>query len=429
MRLGGFIRYGPLQMSSILRKKYEVNWEILDVLLGGKSIIDTQDGLTGFPIHTAEDADRFLKSYGYDLSDPIESAEALGNFHEAINFIRSHFLRPENPEGLDVEIPRKILELTDVRDLILYSCFMHPGQMRDSMGTNLRNWACSVLKVIHAIAHIDKDVRSAYFTDIQQQIFDEYYKLILRDEDGNLFLGKEKDDPLKVDLVGFETKPKKSRDSTLLKLLHKPESVADDIFDRVGIRFVTKNRLDAFRVVKYLKDAMVVMPANIKTSRSRNSLIEFSYLQETIDAFLKKLDDGEEIQEEDLAQNVEDWNPAPQYEDPSNPHSSEFYRAIQFTARKLIKLKNPLYEEIRELKKATREAGVDEEIAGRFDRLDLSYLQREVRFFYPYEVQVLDEKSADENEKGKSAHSEYKKAQLLTALRRVMGSLVDDLTP
>jgi hypothetical protein len=37
----------------------------------------------------------------------------------------------------------------------------------------------------------------------------------------------------------------------------------------------------------------------------------------------------------------------------------------------------------------------------------------------------MDEASAEENERGRSAHSEYKKAQVQTALRRVMGALVD----
>ena len=53
----------------------------------------------------------------------------------------------------------------------------------------------------------------------------------------------------------------------------------------------------------------------------------------------------------------------------------------------------------------------------------MKYLQREVRFFYPFEVQVVDQHSNEENEKGRSAHSEYKRAQVQTALRRVMGSL------
>jgi hypothetical protein len=37
----------------------------------------------------------------------------------------------------------------------------------------------------------------------------------------------------------------------------------------------------------------------------------------------------------------------------------------------------------------------------------------------------VDKQSSEENEKGKSAHSEYKKAQVLTAMKRVMKGFVD----
>src|SRR5208282_349991 len=100
-------------------------------------------------------------------------------------------------------------------------------------------------------------LRSPHFSDIQQQIFDRFYKLIHRDAEGKLFLSDHsgeqsvQEDPLRVRLVAFETKPKKSRDSIILKLLHKPENVAEDIFDRVGIRFTTFTPLEALRVVKY----------------------------------------------------------------------------------------------------------------------------------------------------------------------------------
>ena len=52
-------------------------------------------------------------------------------------------------------------------------------------------------------------------------------------------------------------------------------------------------------------------------------------------------------------------------------------------------------------------------------------IAREIRFFYPFEVQLMDRQSYDENERGRSAHSEYKKSQIQTAMRRVMGNLVD----
>ncbi|MBS1962988.1 MAG: TIGR04552 family protein [Bdellovibrionales bacterium] len=405
-----------------LRKLNDFRWDVFDIIIGGKSSIDSREG---FSVGNAEDAGRFLLSYGFDLANPIEAAEALGHFHEALNFIRKYFLAPENADGLRIEVPRKILELTDVRDLFLYASFNSPGQQRDSQGMLLKNWSCSILKVMHTIAHIDQDLRVGYFAEIQKQILDRFYRLIQRDEKGSLYFGTGPDDESKIALVEFQTKPKKSRDSTLLKLLHKPENVAEDIFDRVGIRFVTTKAIDALRIVKYLKDQMVVMPPNIKPSRSRNTLIDLESFRSELAESLRRLDSGEytetqfELAVEEAAR--------PPIVSPDNPHTSEFYRSIQFTCRQLIKLRNPLYGDLKELKAIGKKdgEGVSEELAKLIEKIDLKNIQRDVRFFYPYEIQVVDIRNHEQNERGRSAHSEYKKAQLQTAMRRVMGALAD----
>lgn len=403
-----------------LRSKYDFRQDVLDIIISGKSALDS---LNAFQIQTLEEAGTFIESYGYDWENPIQKAEIFGIFHEAMDFIRKNFLQPDNPDGLRLEIPRKILELSDVRELFLMASSYYPGQTSDTTGVLLKNWACSLLKVMHTIAHIDKDLRATYFPDIQKQIFDRFYKLVHRDADERLFLGEKEDDPMRIDLVTFETKPKKSRDSIILKLLHKPENVAEDIFDRVGIRFTTHTPLDALRVIKYLKDKMVIMPPNIKPSRSRNTLVQVDHFRTQLSEVLGKA----EKNEIDEAQLIAILSQAaqPTVANPENPHSSEFYRAIQFTCRQLIRLYHPLYDDLKELKNLVKTKVPNDEIVKTVERLDLKHVQREIRFFYPFEVQVVDKKSADENEKGRSAHSEYKRAQVMTAMNRVMGSLMD----
>ncbi len=408
------------QQQDLFNRRYELRWDEFETIIRGKSAIDINHG---FHLKNLADVDRFIKSYGYQLDHPIESAEAFGNFHEALNFIRKYFLQPENPDGIKAEIPRKILELTDVRDLFLLASLAYPGQTSDTQGTLLRNFACSTLKVMHTIAHMDQDIRASHFADIQKQVFDRFYRMIQRDSEGKLFLGEKPDDPMRVDLHAFETKPKKSRDSTLLKLLHKPENSAEEIFDRVGIRFVTHNRIDTLRVIWFLKERMVLLSPNIKPSRSRNSLINLEGLEQTWDQWLKRRPEYATDQEWVAA--VEASVGAPQSQD--NPHSSRFYRAIQFTARQLVKQKNPIFDELKELKAKAKARSVDspdDDLVKMVDRMELKNVQREVRFFYPYEVQLVDFQSFEENEKGKSAHSEYKKSQLQTAMKRVMGPLM-----
>ncbi len=406
-----------------LQKRYRFRWEFLDAIVGGKSLIDTPLSPAGFSLRNAEDADDLLRAYGYNLEDPIERAEVFGNFHEALNFVRKNFLQPENPDGLKLEIPRKILECTDIRDLLLMVGFAYPGQRADVFGAQLRDWACSLLKVMHVIAHLDKDIRTSYFTEIQKQILDRFYRCVQRDETGQLYLGIRADDALRVDLIGFESKPKKSRDSMLLKLLHKPENAAEELFDRVGIRLITRTRVDALRVIKLLKDEHLIMPANIKPSRSRNTLLDLERARRVATPFLSELE-KETITEDQFLLELENALKVPEPQGAENPHTSQHYRSLQFTARHLVKLTNPLYDDLKSLKTVVKSTpGLDEAVRLRIEALDLKYVQKEVRFFYPYEVQIVDNASHEENQKGRSSHSEYKRAQVLTALKRVMGNL------
>jgi uncharacterized protein (TIGR04562 family) len=165
------------------------------------------------------------------------------------------------------------------------------------------------------------------------------------------------------------------------------------------------------------------MPPNIKPSRSRNTLIDLEDFRVRMTAVMERAEKGE-ITEPELVTELEAAAHAPRV-NPDNPHSSEFYRAIQFTCRQLIKLQNPVHSTLSELKALTKSKTLDEDLQRVVDKIDLKQLQREIRFFYPFEVQIVDAKSDEENEKGRSAHSEYKRAQLQTALRRVMGNLVD----
>ncbi|MBI2606324.1 MAG: TIGR04552 family protein [Deltaproteobacteria bacterium] len=429
------------------RKKYEFDWQILDVIIGGKSAIDNASGLF---LKTPEDAVHFLECYGFDLENPIEKAELFGNFQESIQFIRHYFLRPENPEGLDLEIPRKILEITDITQLLTMAsagggsgavspaaAVVGAGHAAPVVGGashaapqfgaagHAALWACSVIKLMHTINHMDKDLGAYYFTDVQKQILDRFYKFIHSDEASHVFLGKDARDPDRVDLVLFESKPKKSRDSVILKLLHKPENVAEDIFDRVGIRFVTRNRLDSLRVVKFLKERYVIMPANIKPSRSRNTLIDEALIADELPRLLALVEEGG-ISASELDARIAGlfMKNDIRLDGPDNPHTSKHYRSIQFTGRQLIKFKNPIYDELKALKKAVKGKTCPDEIVKIADRLDLGNIQKETRFFYPFEVQIYDEASHKENLAGRSSHSNYKRSQIRTAMRRVLGPLM-----
>lgn len=397
-----------------LEEKWKIGERVLDVLISGTSFLDSKEGFLG-SFRNLDDAEQFLEAYGFDLNDPIERAELHGTLQEALLFIRNYFLKPQASTGLTLEIPKKFFEMTDIRELLLLAgSQQHP---------DLRNWACAILKVVHTISHIDRDMRTHYFSDIQMQILDRFYRYLHRDEEQRLYMGRSPSDPYRVNLVEFQVKPKKARDSTLMKLLHKPGSVAEELFDRVGVRIVTKNRVDSIRAVQFLEANNIVVPANIKPSRSRNTLIDISRFRNSLKtegprAFSNELTESEFIQRLEMSG-------YPNSSAADNPFSSEHYRAIQFTCRQLIKIKNPLSEHIRNLKATTRGMDLGPEIMSAIERVDQKYIQRVTRFFYPYEVQVMDELSYLENEKGRSAHAQYKQAQQKAAMIRVMGALAN----
>lgn len=389
--------------------------DVMDLMLRGRSVIDSHHGL---PIRAHAAADEFLLKYGYNLENPVESAEVMGNYREALRFIKKYFLKPENPDGAALEIPKIFFELADVRELFLWA-------VDKSLDHVVRTrWACAILRAIHAISHLDKDLRHDYFAEIQKQIFDRFYKEIHTAEE-RLYLGKPSD-PDAVALVRFQTKPRKSRDSVILKLLHKKETLAEDVFDQIGVRFVTKTRVDVVRVLKYLRDRYIVMSMNIRPSRSRNTLIDAKLYRRTWREVEQAVLRGEfrnkewvnEILEGALSRGYADAPGAGE-----NPFTSGSYHSIQFTCRQLIKYRNPIYDDIKSLRALLKTSG-DPGIKRLLERLDLSALTKEQRFFYPFEVQLFDQRAHDEAEGGRASHAAYKAAQTKQAMKRVLGQLL-----
>ncbi|MEK7690412.1 MAG: TIGR04552 family protein, partial [Bdellovibrionota bacterium] len=186
----------------------------------------------------------------------------------------------------------------------------------------------------------------------------------------------------------------------------------------------TRTRLDAVRVVKFLRDQNILIAPNIKPSRSRNTLVDTQALKEEVQRLISS-GAWTSMNDIDFDQTLDDVAHLQRVNRDGNPHTSLHYRAIQFTARQLIKVVNPIYEDVRELKAVARQKPLPEEAAKILERMNLRYSQRDIRFFYPFEVQITDQKSAQENEAGLSSHVEYKRSQVATAMKRVMGSLTD----
>ncbi|MBC96200.1 MAG: hypothetical protein CME63_00480 [Halobacteriovoraceae bacterium] len=408
------------------RPKYLSNflfdWESMDVVIGGRSALDSKFFIG--PMTDIETVERFLSGYGLDANDPVARAELFGNFQEAIQFIRRYFLKEGNPDGLDLKVPNSIVMITDISELFL----MATGN-KDNMSREETFWAEIVLKVMHTILHVDKDLRSSYFSEVQKQIFDKFYKYLHREEENLYFANKlTQDESSRIELVDFETKSKKTRDSVIIKLLHKAENVAEELFDRVGVRIITKSRFDTLRVIKFLVENYIVIPHNIKPSRSTNSLFDIKAFKERHTNLLK-FALRNDLTEEKFLEAVEREIMESSFSNPSsvrdkNSHSLSAYQAIQFTCRQLIKYKNPFMQEFINVRNTAKEQK-DNELSKKILAMDYSLIARDVRFFYPYEVQIVDEHAHRINSEGEASHLEYKKNQVLAAMKRVFGPLLE----
>lgn len=396
--------------------RYLFDWESLDVVVGGMSALDSKYFIG--PMSDSASVERFLVGYGLDANDPVARAELFGNFQEAIQFIRRYFLKEGSKDGINLKIPNSIFMITDISDLFL----MATGNKEDGNHED-RLWAEIVLKVMHTILHVDKDLRSSYFSEIQTQIFDRFYKYLFR-EGESLYFAQKKSDSFRIPLVDFETKSKKTRDSVIIKLLHKAENVAEELFDRVGVRIVTDTRFDSLRVIKFLIENYAIIPHNIKPSRSTNSLVDLEALKKR-HAHLIRSALRKNLSEEKFLEKLDKEVQACSFKngkDERNSHSLSGYQAIQFTCRQLIKYKNPFLQEFIELRK-TAKSQKEEELSKKILGMDYSHIARDVRFFYPYEVQIVDKAAHQINTEGEASHGEYKKLQVQTAKKRVFKNL------
>ena len=341
-------------------------WSTFRAVVGGTSAID----VPRLNLRTPEDAAAFLECYGYRVDDPGQAQDLESVRTAAWEFIEQELL----PPGLIP--PQSLRGEVDVASILLLAS----APPVDA----LQRWACALLRVMHTFAHVRSPFAERYAEEIRQQIVARFEPHVFG-SGTDLRLG---DGPDAVPLVRFEVREVKPLTSVALKLLHKVENVAADIFDRVGVRFVTPDRMDALLVVRYLRVHNVTMFANIKPSRTRNGLVDMVWLERMLDD-LGGASEAEQLARLRPALSVQPYPPATAS---GNLHSALDYRSIQFTCRQQIRVPDGLGGHL--------------------------------RFFFPYEVQIMDKESWARTRAGLASHVEYKRRQRETVRQRVLGTLL-----
>ncbi|HNT27824.1 MAG TPA: TIGR04552 family protein [bacterium] len=359
--------------------------ELMDVVLSNKSFID----INGLSIESPEEAHLYLKNYGYDLDNAVHAEQVRSILNEAKSFIQTYLL--EDPEGQTptLVIPPNVLWEDDPRNFLLMAS--------DRTRSITQRWACAVLRVAHTITHVENDLSKYFFQGIKKQIFARFMTHLNVNNKGEYFIGR---GPNQIRLKLFEMKSEKTKESLIMKLLHKKENVTADVFDRVGVRIVTNDKLDVLLVLKYLAENHVISFANIKPSRTRNNLID---LEKFLEGLVRFKDEDltnwseEQVREYFKPYLVFDKEKAREQEElirENNPYSSTQYTSIQLTARQLITIQDPF-------------------------SINLAY-----KFFFPFEIQILDHESFVESRTGRASHDEYKKSQIVSVRQRVLENVL-----
>lgn len=393
--------------------RHDFSWEILRFILEGSSPID----LPALALMNREEAGQFLLHYGYDLEDE-EDREVAWRVHlEAVAFIKRYFsVDPSDPKESPLVVPGEVERPNDLRDLLVWA------SERD--GTERQAWACAVLRLMHTISHVNHTMRTEFFPEIKRQILDRFKQHVHQDSDGKLSLGR---GPLSVPLLGIYYKEEKSRDSLILKLLHKPHNVAEMIHDRLGVKMITPSRFEAIRALRYMRQNHLINFANVTPGRSRNTLVDLDHfrdLYERITEGLAGLSEERRDVEflELLRQRSEELGDLESRIE--NPFTSPEYRSIQFTVQQLVKLDSPGYQRARRMRVQLEKYHLGPDLEGLLRELEGPQEERELRMFFPLEVQILDEENHRRSLDGAASHAEYKQRQLRAARIRVMARLL-----
>ncbi|MBN9417693.1 MAG: TIGR04552 family protein [Candidatus Eremiobacteraeota bacterium] len=387
------------------RNRYDFSWETLRSFLDGVSPID----LDRLALQSRDEAYQFLVQYGYDMAIPSEHHEAWTVFRDGLDYLERVLCPAPTAEDRAVGMPEELHQIADLTEILLLA----------SHGGPLQPWACALLRVMHTISHANHAVRSPFYQEIQQQILERYRQHVHQDAQGKLHLGT---GLLAVPLEDIQLREEKSRDSMILKLLHKPDNVAQGVYDRIGVKLVTPTKVDALLVLKYIRRNHLAIFANIMPGRSRNTLIDLERFRDVYESISRP--GSPSTFKNNWAALQRPTEPSGEENQHQNPHSSSSFRSIQFTCRQLIRVPNPQYSALQELRAALSERIPSEELAALLAKLSADNPEPVLRFFFPYEVQILDHENHMRTLEGESSHANYRLRQLRTARRRVLAGLL-----
>jgi uncharacterized protein (TIGR04562 family) len=346
---------------------------MLNSVAGGRSAIDSPR----LNIKSLEQASSFLLSYGFDEHRP-------GDLEKVWYYHRRALVLIVEKLGFDLqEVPELLRDrrgLHDIRRLLMFA-----SSQEDSEKT-LQRWSCAILRCMHVYVHAENDLFSSFSEEIQSQILTPFQKANYHDGTTHKFYLKSPE-RAPIELLGFEVKPFKTSSSTVIKLLAKPDALAMKIFDKLGVRFITKSLFDSFQVIRFLVEENIMSFPHIMPDQSSNNMYPVELFVQVCDELMAM---GPDVSEDEVnkifSARLLKAGDAQLFRK-ENFFSGANYRFIKFITRKLIHIQPP-----------GREA---------------------FSFFYPFEVQIMDQVAHEAILTGPSEHEAYKDRQVLAARKRL----------
>ncbi len=312
-----------------------------------------------------DEVDRFLRVNELDPND-LHDMRRLGELRAAaVEYLERH---------LGVEIPDEVANGVPPRDLLLIA----------SQKGRRRTHACVVLKVMHVLHHLAGRELLTKLPVSDDQIFHLIEEKVLRTVEEIKAVG--------CPVVEFEWS-RKAADSLITKLLAKKESIAADVYDNLRFRMITNTEEQLVFVLRELTQRLV--PYNyVIPGQSVNDIVK---IRETLsrspslERFLPEITD--------LAAVAADKRPSPQ-----NEFSGPGYRVINFVADLPVR--------------------IDKYLCRLPD--DPLFAENGTIVFVLTEFQIIDARTAENNESGENSHDRYKERQMARVKARLMHGMKDD---
>jgi len=312
-----------------------------------------------------DEVDRFLRVNEMDPADENDMRR-LGELREAaVEYLERH---------LGFQIPDEVAHGVPPRDLLLIA----------SQKGRRRTHACVVLKVMHVMHHLAGRELLTKLPVSDDQIFHLIEEKVLRTVEELKAVG--------CPIVEFEWS-RKHADSLITKLLAKKESIAADVYDKLRFRMITNSEEQLIFVMRELTQRLV--PFNfVIPGQSENDIIK---IRETLDRSPSLKRYLPEIT--DLAAVAADKLPSAQ-----NEFSGPDYRVINFVSDLPVR--------------------IDKYLCRRPD--DPMFAEYGTIVFVLTEFQIIDSRTAENNESGENSHDKYKERQAARVKTRLMHGMKDE---